>query len=135
VSASKDQESSCFVFVYGTLRKEAQGTVQTILTAGWSFVGYGSVAAELYDLGAYPGAVPSGTPASRVRGELYRAAGAPDSLERLDRHEGEEFGRAPVDVVLDSGEIERAWIYWYLRSPRGLRIRSGDYLNREVRAR
>jgi len=116
------------VFVYGTLRKKARGPVQAALTRGWSFVGYGTVAADLYDFGAYPGAVPSVTAGARVRGELYRVPNEPETLARLDHHEGEEFARASVDVTLDSGEPERAWIYWYRGEPGGRRIRSGDYL-------
>jgi gamma-glutamylcyclotransferase (GGCT)/AIG2-like uncharacterized protein YtfP len=121
------------VFVYGTLRKEARGPVQAALMRGWSFIGYGSVVADLHDFGAYPGATPSDAAGARVRGELYRAPSSPETLARLDHHEGEEFERAAVDVTLDSGESERAWIYWYRGEPGvGRRIRSGDYLERET---
>jgi gamma-glutamylcyclotransferase (GGCT)/AIG2-like uncharacterized protein YtfP len=123
------------LFVYGTLRAEARGPVQAALTQGWSFVGYGTVAADLYDLGAYPGARPSDASAARVRGELYRVPSDPGTLPRLDQHEGEEFGRATVDVMLDSGETRSAWIYWYLDEPSGRRIRSGDYLALKATAR
>lgn len=95
----------------------------------WTFVGFGTVAAELYDLGPYPGAVPSGDPRARVEGEVYRLA-AIDALARLDEHEGEEFARRRVDVTLASGDVESAWIYWYRLEPRGGRITSGDYLDR-----
>jgi gamma-glutamylcyclotransferase (GGCT)/AIG2-like uncharacterized protein YtfP len=122
------------VFVYGTLRKDARGPVQAALTRGWSFLGYGTVAADLYDLGAYPGAVPSVVAGARVRGELYRVPNEPGTLTRLDHHEGEEFERAPVDVTLDSGETESAWIYWYRREPGGRRMGSGDYLELEATA-
>jgi gamma-glutamylcyclotransferase (GGCT)/AIG2-like uncharacterized protein YtfP len=118
------------VFVYGTLRERARGPVQAALTQEWSFVGYGTVAADLYDLGAYPGAVPRVAAGARVRGELYRVPNDPEALTRLDHHEGEEFARASVDVTRDSGESESAWIYWYRREPSGRRIRSGDYLER-----
>lgn len=102
---------------------------------GWTFLAYGTVAADLYDLGAYPGAVPSVAGGSRVRGELYRAPPSPETLARLDHHEGEEFERAVVDVTLDSGETKRAWIYWYRSQPTRRRIRSGDYLERETPTR
>ena len=123
------------VFVYGTLRERARGPVQAALTRGWSFIGYGTVAADLYDFGAYPGAVPSVATGSRVRGELYRVPNEPAALARLDHHEGEEFERASVDVTLDSGDDERAWIYWYRGEPSERRIPSGDYLERETSPR
>jgi gamma-glutamylcyclotransferase (GGCT)/AIG2-like uncharacterized protein YtfP len=123
------------VFVYGTLREQARGPVQSALTRGWSLLGYGIVAADLYDFGAYPGAVPSEVAGARVRGEVYRAPSSPETLARLDRHEGEDFVRAAVDVRLDSGETARAWIYWYRGEPTGRRVRSGDYLERETTER
>jgi gamma-glutamylcyclotransferase (GGCT)/AIG2-like uncharacterized protein YtfP len=121
--------------VYGTLREAVRGPVQAALTQGWSFLGYGTVAADLYDLGAYPGAVPSVAAGARVRGELYRVRSGPEALARLDRHEGEEFERASVDVTLDSGETESAWIYWYRGERGGRRMDSGDYLGLEATTR
>jgi gamma-glutamylcyclotransferase (GGCT)/AIG2-like uncharacterized protein YtfP len=131
MSGSKARRASAggpLLFVYGTLRMNARGPVQAALTQGWSFVGYGTVAADLYDLGAHPGAVRSATASARVRGELYRVPSEPHTLARLDYHEGDEFERASVDVTLDSGDAESAWIYWYRGEPSGRRIRSGDYL-------
>jgi gamma-glutamylcyclotransferase (GGCT)/AIG2-like uncharacterized protein YtfP len=126
------------VFVYGTLRKDARGPKQSALTRDWSFEGYGSVAAALYDFGAYPGAVKSPAPEARVRGELYRLPDAEETLALLDHYEGcgpghaepHEFTRALVDVETDDGGTARAWIYWYELEPRGRRLVSGDYLER-----
>lgn len=125
------------VFVYGTLRKDARGSVQNALTRDWVFEGYGTVAAELYDFGAYPGAVPSGG-GSRVRGELYRLPEVRETLEILDHYEGcgpghlppHEFERALVDVTLETGGAATAWVYWYRPEPLGRRLPSGDYLER-----
>ena len=130
--------SEALVFVYGTLRKDARGPVQQALTTGWELLGYGTVAADLYDLGVYPGAVPGAPGGPRVRGELYRVPNAEESLARLDHHEGcgadhalpHEFTRALVDVTLDSGGTEKAWIYWYRGDPDGRPIASGDYSER-----
>ena len=126
------------VFVYGTLRRDARGSVQSALTRDWTFEGYGKIAAELYDFGAYPGAVPSVDPGARVRGELYRLPDAGVTLELLDHYEGcgpghappFEFERAMVDVQLEQGGTARAWIYWYQPEPRGRRLPSGDYVER-----
>lgn len=126
------------VFVYGTLRRDARGSVQNALTRDWVFEGYGTVAAELYDFGAYPGAVPCFAPGPRVRGELYGLPDAPDALLLLDHYEGcgpghappYEFERALVDVTLEKGGAATAWIYWYRPKPLGRRLPSGDYLER-----
>lgn len=126
------------VFVYGTLRKDALGRVTSPLVRGWTFEGYGDVAAELYDFGAYPGAVPSDTPGARVRGEVHRLPDAHETLLLLDQYEGcgpsdpppQEFQRDLVDVALEDGGTVRAWIYWYRPVPRGRRLESGDYLER-----
>ena len=126
------------VFVYGTLRKDARGPVQSALTRDWEFEGYGTIPADLYDFGAYPGAVPSGAQAGKVRGEIYRLPDALETLALLDHYEGcgpgheepHEFTRALVDVAAESGETKRAWVYWYQRPPRGRRLPSGDYLER-----
>jgi gamma-glutamylcyclotransferase (GGCT)/AIG2-like uncharacterized protein YtfP len=117
------------IFVYGTLRRDARGAVQNALTRGWVFEGYGSVAAVLYDLGAYPGAVPDPTGSAQARGEVYRLPDPP-KLDALDRHEGAEFERELVEVELAQGGSALAWIYWYRPEPRGRRIVSGDYLER-----
>jgi gamma-glutamylcyclotransferase (GGCT)/AIG2-like uncharacterized protein YtfP len=126
------------VFVYGTLRKDARGSVQSALTRDWTFEGYGTVAAALYDLGAYPGAVASAGTGARVRGEVYCLPDVAETLQLLDHYEGcgpghsppFEFERAAVDVQLEQGGTARAWIYWYQPEPRGRVLASGDYLER-----
>ena len=131
--------SETLVFVYGTLRRDERGPIQQALTNGWEFLGHGTVAADLYDLGAYPGAVPRSAGDPRVRGEIYRVPNDAEGLARLDRHEGcspdharpHEFARALVEVTLDSGGTAEAWIYWYGWEPDGRRIASGDYSGRE----
>ena len=130
--------SETLVFVYGTLRKDARGPIQQALTNGWELLGYGTVAADLFDLGAYPGAVPSAAGETRVRGEVYRVPNAEEALARLDHHEGcgpshvppHEFARSLVDVTLESGGTQEAWIYWYRWKPGERRIASGDYVER-----
>jgi gamma-glutamylcyclotransferase (GGCT)/AIG2-like uncharacterized protein YtfP len=126
------------VFVYGTLRKDARGSVQNALTRDWVFEGYGRVSADLYDFGAYPGAVRCPTGGSSLRGELYRLPDAPDVLPLLDHYEGcgaghappHEFERELVEVALEQGGRAQAWVYWYRPEPKGRRLTSGDYLER-----
>jgi gamma-glutamylcyclotransferase (GGCT)/AIG2-like uncharacterized protein YtfP len=126
------------VFVYGTLRKDARGPTLSALTREWSFEGYGTIEAELYDFGAYPGAVASRAPGAKVRGEVYRMSDAAETLVLLDHYEGcgagheepHEFTRSMTDVALEAGGAARAWVYWYQPEPRGRRLPSGDYLER-----
>jgi gamma-glutamylcyclotransferase (GGCT)/AIG2-like uncharacterized protein YtfP len=126
------------VFVYGTLRRDARGSTQSALTRDWTFEGYGNVRAELYDFGAYPGAVPSEAPGALVRGEVYRLPDVAETLGLLDHYEGcgpthaapHEFDRALVDVALEQGGTTQAWVYWYQPVPRGRRLDSGDFLER-----
>jgi gamma-glutamylcyclotransferase (GGCT)/AIG2-like uncharacterized protein YtfP len=125
------------IFVYGTLRRDARGSAQNALTRDWVFEGYGTVAADLYDFGAYPGAVASSAGA-KVRGELYRVPEPREALALLDHYEGcgpahappHEFERELVQVALEEGGSTTAWIYFYRPEPRGRRLPSGDYLER-----
>jgi gamma-glutamylcyclotransferase (GGCT)/AIG2-like uncharacterized protein YtfP len=85
---------------------------------------------RLYDLGWYPGVVPSDDPADLVRGELFAlpSAAAP-LLAELDRYEGPEFSRVCAPVTLADASAVESWIYLYTREVNGLpRIASGDFL-------
>jgi gamma-glutamylcyclotransferase (GGCT)/AIG2-like uncharacterized protein YtfP len=128
LSREPSEVASERIFVYGTLRRAVRGAVQSALTHDWTFEGNGRVAGELFDFGPYPGAVPAVGGPSWVRGELYRLPPSSDAFAALDRHEGEDFQRALVEVSLDGGGGERAWIYWYRGAPPGGRVPSGDYV-------
>jgi gamma-glutamylcyclotransferase (GGCT)/AIG2-like uncharacterized protein YtfP len=129
---------AALMFVYGTLRRDTRGQILSPLCRGWVFKGYGHVAGELYDFGAYPGAVPSTSDGRRVLGEVYELPDPVTMLPPIDRYEGcsehdplpHEFERELVDVTLDDGSSLGAWIYWYRPTPLGQRLDSGDYLHR-----
>ncbi len=113
--------------MYGTLR--SGGSAADRMRPARS-LGAARYRGRLYDLGAYPGAVPSDDPADVVCGELFALADAAALLSRLDRYEGPEFRRARV-AVTRGGECLESWIYLYDRDVAGLaRITSGDYLER-----
>jgi gamma-glutamylcyclotransferase (GGCT)/AIG2-like uncharacterized protein YtfP len=94
------------------------------------FVGAGSFKGRLYDLGNFPGAVPSDESSDRVRGEIYALSDANRILRALDRYEGRAFRRERATVRTDDGRETRSWIYLY-DGPisRGRLISSGDYLS------
>lgn len=133
-----DESRESRIFVYGTLRKDARGQVLSPLCRDWTFEGYGTVQAALYDFGAYPGAVPSPSSSDRVRGEVYGLPDTGQTLHLVDDYEGcgpddlppYEFEREIVGVALEDGGTTTAWIYWYRPAPRGRRLMSGDYLER-----
>ncbi len=99
------------------------------------WVGRGSIAAALFDLGIYPAAVPASD--GQVWGEVYEATQPFMVLQALDELEGYRpgepeaslYNRAITPVTLEDGRIVQAWAYFY-NAPLGRaeRIESGDYL-------
>lgn len=130
--------SPTLFFAYGTLRRDSRRLPRELL-GGAVRVGVATYRGRLYELGWYPGAVPSSDPHDRVRGDVYRLPDeeAPGILGALDRYEAcapgdsapHEFRR--VRAVVDiAGQGPRAcWIYLYAGPLVGLRrIASGDFL-------
>jgi gamma-glutamylcyclotransferase (GGCT)/AIG2-like uncharacterized protein YtfP len=123
------------VFFYGTLMTGFDRRRRAGIDAHLDYVGRGTIAAELYDLGIYPAAIPS--PDGVVWGEVYamkdveRALGGLDEIEgyRLDDPDRSLYVRQRVDVALTDGSTAPAWVYFY-NAPLGRaeRIPSGDYL-------
>lgn len=129
------------LFVYGTLRRDSQHGMFDLLAPQTSFFGRARVQGRLLDLGEYPGLVPSGDPGSWVSGEVYALENPPDTLARLDEYEGcgpddpepHEFERVEMEVVLESGARDKAWVYVYRGSTADKReIPSGDYLKKAL---
>jgi gamma-glutamylcyclotransferase (GGCT)/AIG2-like uncharacterized protein YtfP len=93
-------------------------------------LGAASYCGRLYDLGWYPGVVPSDDPADLVRGELFALpTPAAALLAELDSYEGPEFRRVRALVTPAEASPVESWIYLYTREATGLpRIASGDFL-------
>ena len=126
---------SSLIFVYGTLRRGGKSH-ELLERLGAVYLGKGSVAGELLDLGTFPGALKSGLPPTRVVGEIYRLPDPSGALKTLDEYEGVGPGalvtslyrREITQVTLENGEKLSAWIYWLNHPPRRVRrIESGDY--------
>jgi gamma-glutamylcyclotransferase (GGCT)/AIG2-like uncharacterized protein YtfP len=123
------------VFFYGTLMSAFRRSTAEPVAVALTPLGQGWIAAALFDLGAYPGAIPSST--SRVRGELHRMLDSAAALGTLDEFEGYRpgdddgslFVRRTTSVTRDDGSVEQAWVYFF-NGPLGAapRIDSGDYL-------
>ena len=125
------------LFVYGTLRRGGERHC-LLERRGAVYVGKGSVAGELYDLGAYLGALKSKSESARVVGEVYQLPNPTPALRSLDEYEGVFdssaailYSREITQVTLENGERLDAWIYWLSRAPQRMRrIQSGDYARR-----
>ncbi len=128
---------SSYLFVYGTLRREAKSPMHQLLIDQSRYVSEACCHGRLYRIGNYPGLLPSANPDDRVRGDLYRVL-RPDVLfPALDNYEecGEgftsptEFTRGKTNVLLADGRAVEAWVYWYNRPvEESMRIASGDFL-------
>jgi gamma-glutamylcyclotransferase (GGCT)/AIG2-like uncharacterized protein YtfP len=125
-----------YLFVYGTLRREARHPMHQVLAAGADFVDDASYQGMLYLVRHYPGVVASSDPADAVRGEVYLIRDA-ELLERLDAYEGNgpdsapphEYVRSLQSVRLARGDRVEAWVYLYNWSVDHLeRVSSGDFL-------
>ena len=100
-----------------------------------SYVGRGTIAGALFDLGIYPAAIPAAD--GRVWGEVYEMTqpgpvlASLDEIEgfRTDEPESSLYTRIETPVTLEDGRTVRAWAYFY-NAPlgRAQRIESGDYL-------
>jgi gamma-glutamylcyclotransferase (GGCT)/AIG2-like uncharacterized protein YtfP len=123
------------LFVYGTLRKDSRNSMHHLLAHGATFVGHARMRGHLFDLGEYPGFVPSDTELAWVHGEVYALASAA-MLARLDAYEGcgaedpgpHEFERLGRAALMESGASAQVWVYVYTGPVRGKPvIVSGDY--------
>lgn len=117
-----------YLFVYGTLRKELNHPIHRVLSMHAVEIGKGIFQGRLYDLGRYPGAVPSSDESERVTGEIYRIQQDKPVFEALDAYEGAAFTRERRFIALAGGKKIPCWIYLYTRPTAGRRfIPSGDY--------
>ena len=91
----------------------------------------GSFQGKLFDLGTYPGAIPSEDPENRVIGEIHRLEDPGSAFVILDRYEGREYDRVLQPVRSESGQTFEAWIYLFVAGlSDSVQVDSGDYLER-----
>ena len=130
-----------YLFVYGTLRQNANHPMHQQLATHARFVAMARLQACLYQVSYYPGAVPSNNVANQVLGELYQLLQPEQLLPLLDNYEecGEgfaqpqEYRRELQQVTLEDGASVSAWVYIYNRDTSGLKlITSGDFLRQDT---
>lgn len=126
------------IFVYGTLGKQARNPARRALAKYAEFSSEATVKGKLFDLGEYPGAVPSRRTDDRVAGELYAidVDHAEELLKVLDTYEEFDpedkndslFVRDVTEVYGEQQKPLKAWIYWWNgEEDRKAEIPSGDY--------
>ncbi|MCK9636268.1 MAG: gamma-glutamylcyclotransferase [Methylobacter tundripaludum] len=119
-----------YIFVYGTLRRDANSEMSQLLAKCAEFVNDASYCGKLYKIDYYPGAVPSDDPNDVVQGEVYQLHRADVALPLLDRYEefGPEFPepneyiRRKQVVLLKNGHSVIAWVYVYNHPTAGLEL-------------
>ena len=127
------------LFVYGSLRSGFRSPAYEYISRYFSLVGDAKAKGLLYDMGAYPAAVPAEEEAF-ITGELYAIRNENEfswALGQLDDYEGvttepgeEQLYRRELCTVWVSGQPVQAWIYWYSGNTDGHpRIASGDVLD------
>ena len=124
------------LFVYGTLRANVAGSMSHLLARQARRDGLARALGQLFDLGRYPGFVPSSQPDAWVHGELFTLDDPSKILPVLDAYEGcspddphpHEFERVQLQVITETGERQLAWTYAY-KGPTANKpvIASGDF--------
>ncbi|HZI52173.1 MAG TPA: gamma-glutamylcyclotransferase family protein [Chitinophagaceae bacterium] len=114
--------ASHFVFVYGSLRSGFQSTAYEYISRYFNFFGDAKVKGKLFDLGEYPGAVPTQED-TFIRGELYIVKNENEfswAIAQLDDYEGvlvepneKPLYRREIADIYVNDAIVPAWIYWY----------------------
>ena len=124
-----------FLFVYGTLGRNAGHEMHQHLIKHADYAGQAVFNGQLFQVAHYPGAVPSPHQEDKVFGELYRVSNSGELFAHLDDYEGcgpgdpapTEFVRRTMPVLQDGAEVQ-AWIYLFDRDVEGLpRILSGRF--------
>jgi len=113
-----------YLFVYGTLKREAKSEMHRFLAQHADFVDDARYCGKLYRVDGYPGAVASDDPNDKVYGEVYLIRDPEILFPVLDRYEecGKEFpepneyARRKQEVCLGSSASVTAWLYLYNRS-------------------
>lgn len=125
---------SHFLFVYGTLMRNAHHPQAQHFHQAARFLGPARWQGRLYLVSYYPGAVPSELTEDIVHGELWTLTN-PQTLALLDQYEEcsprdplpHEYTRS-IETVWLGDQALKAWVYIYKRDTNGLKqITSGHF--------
>lgn len=126
------------LFVYGSLRSGFKHDAYQYMAQYFTLIGPAKVKGVLYDMGAYPVALPAAEDVF-IQGELYNIArpeefsyaiGQLDDYEGVNAEEGEAaFYKREATTVYCNGQQYTAWVYWFTGNTNGLpQIIHGDVL-------
>lgn len=109
------------LFVYGSLVRCSGHPYAKRLQIQSLYLGPGRISARLYNLGSYPGAVPSDNARDSVHGDVVKLLRPAATLAWLDEYEGcgadapepHAYQRVIAPVVLSTGESLNVWVYFY----------------------
>ena len=135
-----------YLFVYGTLRRDHSPTEMAGVMRSLEFVGEGSAAGHVLDLGSYPGAVFDQKSASTIQGEIYKLPTNSQVLRKLDVYEEFRprsprqslFIRQSVPVQTADGKRLNCWAYRFnterlnKRAPRKQTVRASRTAGRRA---
>jgi len=127
-----------FLFVYGTLLRDANHPKSPILEGFGTYLNRATFWGKLYDVGTYPAVIASAQKRNKIFGELYKLNDPERAFNALDTYEGyfptnneeSDYTRKEVTVyTLKEKKALKAWIYLYNKSINGFSpIPSGDYI-------
>ncbi|MBU2952029.1 gamma-glutamylcyclotransferase [Tamlana agarivorans] len=129
---------SDYIFVYGTLLKDAEHSMSKFLEKHSAHEADGCFYGKLYLVSWFPGAIPSKNPSEKVYGSLFRVFDFETVFKALDVYEGvnpqslepDLFQRHIVSIYLEDHSVIEAWVYFFNHPVEGLKqITSGDFLN------
>jgi pyruvate carboxylase len=128
------------LFTYGSLRKGENHPVLRQVLPHLKYLGVAEFGGVMYDLGEYPGVIPSENPKAKIKGDLFEViARRNDVFRALDQYEEYDrskpgnslFIRRRMPVKDARGKSQLSWIYLINLSKTGQVakvISSGDYL-------
>ena len=131
--------SAEFIFVYGTLRKEASSSMSQVLSSYCDFYSKGYMQGQMYEAGGYPGVVESGNPEDVIYGDIFSINSPGILLPILDEYEEctddfplpHEYVRKKMSISMPDGSSLSAWVYVYNHDVAGFKlVESGDYIYR-----
>lgn len=127
----RDGKLNPYLFVYGTLRKDASGEMRSFLTRNAERVGEGKIEAKLRLVSWYPAATRA--KGSYVVGDMFRLRNPEETLKRLDEYEDVPtlYVREEMEVEMTDGRKLTAWVYLFNQPVEPYpEIPSGDFLRR-----
>lgn len=128
-----DTDLPSLLFVYGTLMQGFTNPFAKKLRKNAVWKGKATITGQLFDLGSYPGTVFNSNTPSLVHGEVWEILDFDSVIPNLDYYEGihdsqPEYVREPIPVLLETGQVQLAWVYLYCQSTDALvQIKHGDY--------